>query len=53
MLKVSSDGRKAALDMRLVDPALSQRGPTKISATADRPPPLRQRRTHWRALGRR
>jgi hypothetical protein len=32
MLKVSSDGRKAALDMRLVDPALSQRGPTKISA---------------------
>ncbi|QSZ52756.1 hypothetical protein RI444_18385 [Paenarthrobacter sp. AT5] len=35
MLKVSSDGRKAVLDMRLVDPALSQRGPTKISATAD------------------
>ncbi|WP_240987098.1 helicase-related protein [Arthrobacter sp. Soil736] len=35
MLKVSSDGRKAALDMRLVDPALFQRGPTKISATAD------------------
>ena len=35
MLKVSSDGRKAALDMRLVDPALSQQGPTKISATAD------------------
>ncbi|MET3920793.1 helicase-related protein [Arthrobacter sp. UYEF20] len=35
MLKVSSDGRKAALDMRLVDPALFQGGPTKISATAD------------------
>ncbi|MFJ4230029.1 helicase-related protein, partial [Paenarthrobacter nicotinovorans] len=35
MLKVSSDGRKAALDMRLVDPALFQHGPTKISATAD------------------
>lgn len=35
MLKVSSDGRKAALDMRLVDPALTQQGPTKISATAD------------------
>jgi len=35
MLKVSSDGRKAALDMRLVDPTLSQQGPTKISATAD------------------
>ncbi|ACL42491.1 helicase domain protein (plasmid) [Pseudarthrobacter chlorophenolicus A6] len=35
MLKVSSDGRKAALDMRLVDPTLFQRGPTKISATAD------------------
>lgn len=35
MLKVSSDGRKAALDMRLVDPALAQQGPTKISATAD------------------
>ncbi|WIG19338.1 helicase-related protein [Kocuria rosea] len=36
MLKVSSDGRKAALDMRLVDPEL---GPivaeTKISVTAD------------------
>ncbi|WP_314324281.1 helicase-related protein [Paenarthrobacter ilicis] len=35
MLIVSSDGRKAALDMRLVDPALFQHGPTKISATAD------------------
>ncbi len=35
MLKVSSDGRKAALDMRLVDPAMIQTGPTKISATAD------------------
>ncbi|MFF1831123.1 helicase-related protein [Paenarthrobacter sp. NPDC058040] len=35
MLKVSSDGRKAALDMRLVDPGLYQAGPTKISATAD------------------
>ncbi|EMY32805.1 putative helicase [Arthrobacter crystallopoietes BAB-32] len=36
MLKVSSDGRKAALDMRLVDEAIRQAGPTKISATADR-----------------
>jgi hypothetical protein len=35
MFKVSSDGRKAALDMRLVDPTLFQRAPTKISATAD------------------
>ncbi|MDJ0321957.1 helicase-related protein [Pseudarthrobacter sp. PS3-L1] len=35
MLKVSSDGRKAALDMRLVDPSLFQSGPTKITATAD------------------
>jgi hypothetical protein len=35
MLKVPSDGREAALDMRLVDPTLFQHGPTKISATAD------------------
>ncbi|WJZ68603.1 helicase-related protein [Kocuria rosea] len=36
MLKVSSDGRKAALDMRLVDPELgSLVAENKISATAD------------------
>lgn len=36
MLKISSDGRKAALDMRLVDPDLEALvGATKISATAD------------------
>ncbi|MBG6218980.1 N12 class adenine-specific DNA methylase [Arthrobacter sp. CAN_A6] len=36
MLKISSDGRKAALDMRLVDPDLDAMvGETKISATAD------------------
>ncbi|MEG9250329.1 helicase-related protein [Arthrobacter sp. Soc17.1.1.1] len=36
MLKISSDGRKAALDMRLVDPQLDALiGATKISATAD------------------
>ncbi|MBO0910110.1 helicase [Arthrobacter sp. zg-ZUI122] len=36
MLKISSDGRKAALDMRLVDPELEmQEAPTKISAAAD------------------
>lgn len=36
MLKISSDGRKAALDMRLVDPELETLiGETKISATAD------------------
>lgn len=35
LLKVSSDGRKAALDMRLVDPTLFQHGAFKISATAD------------------
>ncbi|MCF3138769.1 hypothetical protein LRQ04_05815 [Paenarthrobacter sp. AR 02] len=35
MFKVSSDGRKAAVDMRLVDPALFQHGPTKITATAE------------------
>lgn len=36
MLKVSSDGRKAALDMRLVDPELgSIVSETKISAAAD------------------
>ncbi|MEG9250171.1 helicase-related protein [Arthrobacter sp. Soc17.1.1.1] len=36
MLKISTDGRKAALDMRLVDPDLDVLiGETKISATAD------------------
>ena len=36
MLKISSDGRKAALDMRLVDQELDALiGETKISATAD------------------
>ena len=36
MLKISSDGRKAALDMRLVDPDLEMsEAPTKISAAAD------------------
>ncbi|MFF0991261.1 helicase-related protein [Kocuria nitroreducens] len=36
MLKVSSDGRKAALDLRLVDPELgSVMAETKISAAAD------------------
>ncbi|MHA7241261.1 helicase-related protein [Arthrobacter sp. TMS1-12-1] len=36
MLKVSTDGRKAALDMRLVDPEMDALvGETKISATAD------------------
>ncbi|WJZ68487.1 helicase-related protein [Kocuria rosea] len=36
MLKVSSDGRKAALDMRLVDPELgSIVSETKVSVTAD------------------
>ncbi|WP_442910118.1 helicase-related protein [Kocuria sp. cx-116] len=36
MLKISSDGRKAALDMRLVDPELgSIVAETKVSVTAD------------------
>ncbi|MUK02969.1 helicase [Vibrio cholerae] len=36
MLKISTDGRKAALDMRLVDPELEALiGETKINATAD------------------
>lgn len=36
MLKISSDGRKAALDMRLVDPDLNMTEvETKIGATAD------------------
>nr|WP_176704916.1 helicase-related protein [Arthrobacter sp.] len=36
MLKISSDGRKAALDMRLVDPTLEMlEGATKTSAAAD------------------
>ncbi|WP_253907994.1 helicase-related protein [Arthrobacter sp. H20] len=36
MLKISTDGRKAALDMRLVDPDIDVLiGETKISATAD------------------
>ncbi|MDP9886087.1 N12 class adenine-specific DNA methylase [Sinomonas atrocyanea] len=34
MLKVSTDGRKAALDMRLVDPVLEPFGETKASAAA-------------------
>lgn len=34
MLKLSSDGRKAALDMRLVDPTLGPVG-TKVDAAAD------------------
>jgi N12 class adenine-specific DNA methylase len=36
MLKISTDGRKAALDMRLLDPDLDAMvGETKISATAE------------------
>lgn len=35
MLKLSSDGRKAALDMRLVDPAYGLEGGGKIDAAAD------------------
>ncbi|WP_229867436.1 helicase-related protein [Sinomonas cellulolyticus] len=34
MLKVSTDGRKAALDMRLVDPVVEPVGETKASAAA-------------------
>ncbi len=34
MLKISSDGRKAALDMRIIDPAAGTDGPTKISTAA-------------------
>jgi N12 class adenine-specific DNA methylase len=37
MLKISTDGRKAALDMRLVDPdGASSPGPTKLDVVADR-----------------
>ena len=36
MLKISSDGRKAALDLRLIDPDMDfDHGRTKISAAAD------------------
>lgn len=37
MLKVSSDGRKVAPDMRPVDPPMSEQRPTKISATSNNP----------------
>lgn len=36
MLKISSDGRAAALDMRLIDPDSTPTGKTKIEAVADR-----------------
>ena len=36
MLKITSDGRKAALDMRLVDPFADAYGDTKLSRAADR-----------------
>ncbi len=36
MLKISSDGRAAALDMRLIDPDSAPTGKTKIEAVADR-----------------
>ncbi|MGO1740098.1 MAG: helicase-related protein [Actinomycetaceae bacterium] len=35
MLKVSSDGRRAALDMRLVDPTIAPSGATKVDVAAD------------------
>ncbi len=35
MLKISSDGRKAALDLRVVDPSVEPEGQTKVSAAAD------------------
>ena len=34
MLKISSDGRKAALDMRIIDAQTPPDGPTKVSAAA-------------------
>jgi hypothetical protein len=36
MLKITGDGRKAALDMRLVDPFADAYGDTKLSRAADR-----------------
>ena len=35
MLKISTDGRKAALDMRLIDPTIRPSGPTKVDVAAD------------------
>jgi N12 class adenine-specific DNA methylase len=36
MLKITGDGRKAALDMRLVDPFAEAHGDTKLNRAADR-----------------
>ena len=36
MLKITGDGRKAALDMRLVDPFAEPDGDTKLSLAVDR-----------------
>lgn len=36
MLKITGDGRKAALDMRLVDPPNAPQGDTKVSLAIDR-----------------
>lgn len=36
MLKISTDGRKAALDIRMVDPSVQPSGPTKIDAVASK-----------------
>lgn len=52
MLKLSSDGRKAALDMRLVDPTHLGLGPSKVSAAADELAWVWERTKDWRYLDR-
>lgn len=36
MLKITTDGRKAALDMRCIDPAFPEANPSKVSMCADK-----------------
>lgn len=36
MLKITTDGRKAALDMRCIDPAYPEANPSKVSMCADK-----------------
>lgn len=52
MLKLSSDGRKAALDMRLIDPSHLALGSTKIDAAADELAWVWQHTKDWRYLDR-
>jgi hypothetical protein len=48
MLKITSEGRKAALDMRLVKPALGELPHNKIDALVERVGKIHQRTNHNR-----